>query len=625
MLRVKLRKISLIVPAYKQEKTIVSNIKKLAHVMRELKYSYEIIVVVDGRLDRTYERIKKHASRRIRVYQYKKNQGKGFAVKFGAQKARGDVIGFLDAGLDIDPNGISMLLNHMIWYDADVIVGSKMHPASKVDYPLYRKIISLGYRTFTRVLFGLKIRDTQAGIKFYRKNVVRDVFPRLLVKNFAFDIEILALAHALGYKRIYEAPIKLQFTGISSLNSKNLWKVIIFTMLDTLAVFYRVRIVKYYRKSNQLNWLNIKTKRVLVLNWRDPYHPLAGGAEISLHEHVKFWLRKGMQVTWFTSKYPGSLSEEVRDGISYVRKGNHFTSFLQFLIYYNFKQYKFDIIVDCFHFFPYFSIFYKNKPNIIGLINEVAGKIWFQNLLFPFAIIGYLIEPYIIRLYKSKPFITGSESAKDDLVKVGLNKRRITVVHHGFTPSKIKVSSTKKPFSLVFLARISKDKGIEDAIEVIHRLVRRNKKASLTVIGKSESVEYLRFIKKLIRTKKLSKNVLIAGFVSESDKFKILSRSKLLIHPSIKEGWGLNVIEANSVGTPAVGYEVPGLIDSIKNDETGKLAAENIDSLYESILELLENKKKYDRLSKEAVKWSKKFSWKQAGSKSYNLLMRNIV
>jgi hypothetical protein len=161
----------------------------------------------------------------------------------------------MDAGLDIDPTGVSMLLNHMIWYDADIIVGSKMHPVSKVNYPFYRKILSWGYRTFTRLLFGFKLRDTQTGIKFYKLKVVKDVFPRLLVKNFAFDVEIFALAYALGYKRIYEAPIKLKFKGANTITSRTLWTVVFFMLWDTFSVFYRVRVIKYYRKSNQKNWI----------------------------------------------------------------------------------------------------------------------------------------------------------------------------------------------------------------------------------------------------------------------------------------------------------------------------------------------------------------------------------
>lgn len=248
--------VSLIIPAYKQEQTIVSNVKKLETTLDALAYKFEIIVVVDGRLDKTYDKIKKYKSPNVTSYQIEENQGKGYAIKFGGSKAKGDIVGFIDAGMDIDPTGLSMLINHMIWYDADIIVGSKLHPVSQVNYPYHRKILSWGYRTFTRLLFGFKVRDTQAGIKFYRKAVVDDVFPRLLVKTFAFDVEILALAYALGYKRIYEAPIKLNFKGGSSITSANLWKTISLMLWDTLAVFYRVRIIKYYRKSNKKNWLS---------------------------------------------------------------------------------------------------------------------------------------------------------------------------------------------------------------------------------------------------------------------------------------------------------------------------------------------------------------------------------
>lgn len=251
----KINIISLIIPAYKQEKTIIEDIKKMIKVMEQLPYRFEAIVVVDGNLDNTYDKIKKYKSPLLKVFQYEKNQGKGFAIRYGALKAQGDVIGFIDAGMDIDPMGLSMLLNHMIWYDADIIVGSKLHPVSQVNYPLYRKLLSWGYRTFTRILFGFKVRDTQAGIKLYRKKVVEDVFPRLLVKTFAFDVEILALAYALGYTRIYEAPIRLKFKGQNSITSANLWKTIILMLWDTMAVYYRVKILKYYRKSNKMNWI----------------------------------------------------------------------------------------------------------------------------------------------------------------------------------------------------------------------------------------------------------------------------------------------------------------------------------------------------------------------------------
>lgn len=252
----KIKLLSLVVPAYRQEKTIKKNIDSLINILLDLPYEYEIIVVVDGLLDETYEKVLRYKNTRVKVFGYPQNLGKGYAIKYGMLRAKGDVVGFIDAGMDIDPTGISMLLNHMIWYDADIIVGSKLHPVSQVNYPLSRKILSWGYRTFTHILFGFKVRDTQAGIKFFKRKVIGDVFPRLLVKQFAFDVEILALAYALGYIRIYEAPIRLNFNGASSITSSNLWNTILLMLRDTLAIYYRITILKYYKKSNKKNWIN---------------------------------------------------------------------------------------------------------------------------------------------------------------------------------------------------------------------------------------------------------------------------------------------------------------------------------------------------------------------------------
>lgn len=248
-------KLSIIVPSFKQEKTIKKDIENIKNTLDSLPYDYKIIVVIDGKLDKTAERLKSIKSSRLKVVELENNNGKGFAVRKGIEKANGDIIGYIDAGMDIDPAGIEMLVNHMVWYDADIIVGSKLHPVSHVEYPFYRKILSWGYRTLTRLLFGFKVRDTQVGLKLFKYNVAKDVFSRSLVKTFAFDVEVLALAYALGYKKIYEAPIRLNFRGNSSITSSRFWKIILQMTVDTLGIYYRLKIRQYYKKSNKSNWI----------------------------------------------------------------------------------------------------------------------------------------------------------------------------------------------------------------------------------------------------------------------------------------------------------------------------------------------------------------------------------
>jgi glycosyltransferase involved in cell wall biosynthesis len=243
----KTKLVSVIIPAFKQEKTIVKDLSRIQKVLEQIRYPYEMIVVVDGQIDKTFQKAKKLRSPKLKVYQLKTNQGKGFAVRFGMKKAQGDYIAFLDAGMEIDPNGISMLLEHLEWYKADIVVGSKRHLASVVDYPWERKILSWGYYWLVRLLFQVKIKDTQPGIKIFRRQVVKKILPRLVVKAYAFDIEMIAVANRLGFKRIYEAPIKLTYKFGSITNAATL-KTIWYMLYDTAAVFYRLKILRYYDK-----------------------------------------------------------------------------------------------------------------------------------------------------------------------------------------------------------------------------------------------------------------------------------------------------------------------------------------------------------------------------------------
>lgn len=254
----KIKLLSVVVPAYKQEKTIVRDIRNIERALKELRYKYEIIIVVDGLVDNTYRKAMKLASSNVKIVAYEKNQGKGHATRYGMMHAKGNVIGFIDAGMDIHPAGFKMLLSHMEWYNADVIVGSKLHPVSRVNYPFWRKICSWGYRLMTATLFGFKVRDTQVGIKFFKRKVVKDILPRLLVKRYAFDIEILAVAYALGYHRIYEAPVEINFKK-NTITSFSLWKIISYMLWDTSAVFYRLKFLHYYQK---------KPRKAVMNRWR---------------------------------------------------------------------------------------------------------------------------------------------------------------------------------------------------------------------------------------------------------------------------------------------------------------------------------------------------------------------
>lgn len=260
-------KVSIIIPIYKQEKTIKVDLENICATMSKTRWDYEVIGVVDGSPDGSYKEAKKAKSPNLQIYKYDVNKGKGYAVRYGMARATGDYVSFIDSGMDIDPNGISMLLEHMEWYNADIIVASKKHPVSQVNkYPFMRKIYSLIYYLLVKILFGLNLKDTQTGLKVYKHQVLEKVLPRLLVKRFAFDIEILAVARYLGFKRIYEAPVKVRLgfdnTNFSTLLifDKNIQRMII----DTLAIFYRLRILNYYGDTSKRKWVYDKDLEMRV-------------------------------------------------------------------------------------------------------------------------------------------------------------------------------------------------------------------------------------------------------------------------------------------------------------------------------------------------------------------------
>src|SRR3989339_267069 len=239
--------LSVIVPVYQQAKTIRQDIYSIYDTLEQIRYDYEIIVVVDGTTsDYSFQEAKKLKLKKLKVTGYPNNRGKGFAVRYGMSQTKGDYVAFIDAGMEIDPNGLSMVLEHLEWYQADIIIASKRHPASQVNYPFYRKVISYLAWIFSRIFLGLNVHDTQAGLKIFKKTVLNKVLPRLLVKNFAFDLEILAVAKHLGFKKIYEAPVKLTYDFNSLHLQGSFVKILIKTLQDALAIFYRLRILHYY-------------------------------------------------------------------------------------------------------------------------------------------------------------------------------------------------------------------------------------------------------------------------------------------------------------------------------------------------------------------------------------------
>lgn len=367
---------------------------------------------------------------------------------------------------------------------------------------------------------------------------------------------------------------------------------------------------------------------ILILGWRGPKHPNAGGAEQVVHEHAKGWVEAGHDVTLFTSNFTGAKPEEIIDGVKIIRKsfqywGVHFAAFY----WYVFKKHiKFDIVVDQFHGIPFFTPVYMRIKKI-ALIQEVTREVWYANQMpFPInyiiGIIGYIGEPLIFLLYKKVHFMTGSNSAKLDLLKYGIKYENITIIPHGvLLREKPKVFSKKDPKIISFLGAVTKDKGVEDVIKTFV-LLNKNNNLRYWIIGKYAKSYKTDLVNK-IKDIELREKIKFWGYVDTEKKFDLLKQTFLLINPSIREGWGLVNIEANSVGTPVVAYKSAGLVDSVNNNKSGILVDNNSpEALADTIEKIIDNIKIYDDLQNSAVQWSKKFNWQKSRKLSLMMLTK---
>jgi glycosyltransferase involved in cell wall biosynthesis len=312
---------------------------------------------------------------------------------------------------------------------------------------------------------------------------------------------------------------------------------------------------------------------ILLLNWRDPKNPKSGGAEKLNIQILKPLIDRGDSVTWYATAVDKLPAVEQYKGITIRRFGSPLTHLLFWpLFYYSGKFGKPDLIIDCIHGTGYMSsIFAPNKKKVV-LICEVAQNIWDEMYTFPINMIGKVWEKIMFRFYTKEKFWTISESTKKDLVTFGVNIQNIEIIPMGFDAVKLNKLPEKydNPTAL-FVGRLAEMKGVKDAINAIAEVNKAaTKKWNLHIIGRGEKI-YERELRDLVAKLQLNDSVQFFGFVNEIDKFKEMAKAWVLLVPSSREGWGMIVPEANSVGTAVIGYNAPGLRDVAK-----KYSKENI-------------------------------------------------
>ncbi len=246
---------SFVIPAYNEEKAIEAVLSSMDLTMRKIKH--EIIVVDDGSKDNTYSKAVEYANRNcnVKVVSYPLNMGKGYALKKGFIEASSDIVVFTDGDLEVDLNTVSSYMDALV--NGDIVIASKWHPDSEVQMPLVRRILSRSFNVLVRLLTGVPLKDTQAGLKAMRRSAFIDIFPHLSVKRYAFDAELLAAAQSRGLK-IVEMPVNIKMNA--SFKPKDIYKMFI----DLLGIAYRLRILHWYQRP-----LTIKGPSQLPINSND--------------------------------------------------------------------------------------------------------------------------------------------------------------------------------------------------------------------------------------------------------------------------------------------------------------------------------------------------------------------
>jgi glycosyltransferase involved in cell wall biosynthesis len=346
--------------------------------------------------------------------------------------------------------------------------------------------------------------------------------------------------------------------------------------------------------------------RFLMLNWRDPVNPISGGAERVSVAYLEELVRRGHEVWWFANGFPGGAPAEDVRGIHIVRGGGKGSSVLKARQWYR-QQPRFDLVIDQHHGIPWYAPWWSGT-NCVAYIHEVLGPIWRAFYPWPLNVIGQWQERWTHWFYRAVPFWTPSESTKKVLLRYGVREVKVFPNGTDATPlAALEPKPLQQPVRLIAVSRLAPNKRVDHVLRAAKLLLQRGIETQVTVVGTGEVEAQLR---QMAVQEGLAARITFTGLLAEPEKNAALRHAHLLVHTSIREGWGLNVIEANALGAPAIVYPVGGLVDSTLDGQTGIVTRdETPEAVAAGISELLLRPAEYDRLRLNAWERSKTFAW----------------
>lgn len=349
---------------------------------------------------------------------------------------------------------------------------------------------------------------------------------------------------------------------------------------------------------------------ILLINWQDPQHPQSGGAEVHLHQIFSRIVNDyGHRVTLLACSFKGAKPVTEIDGIKVIRHGKRETFNLTLPFFYRkyFGNKKWDIVIEDLNKIPFYTMFYIPGPKL-AILHHFFGKAIFQQTNPLFGSYVYITERSVPRIYRKVPFIVVSMSTKEDLISHGVPEANISVIYNGLSHEYSPGNQKFFEPTIVYLGRLKKYKRIDLVLKVFKDVRREIPESKLLIVGEGD---YKKMLIKLAQRLNLKESVEFTGYVPHKKKIEILQKSWLTINTSIKEGFGLVIIEAQACGTPAIVLNSPGLRETVKHNETG-FVVNTLDEMKEKTLMILKNESLRRKLSNNAVKWAKQFSWDES-------------
>lgn len=349
---------------------------------------------------------------------------------------------------------------------------------------------------------------------------------------------------------------------------------------------------------------------IVWFSWKDINHPLAGGAETVSEELRRGLIKDGHKVIFVTALYNGASEHETIEGLEIIRVGGRYSVYPKARTY--FKQHLntwADIVIDEMNTIPFFAGKYAKKPALL-LQYQLARRVWFYQMIFPFSVFGYVCEPIYLwiasRVYKS--VATESLSSKQDIMRFGFHEKAVHVFRVGTHINPIKKLPTKNKSTVLILGAIRPMKRTLHAIKAFEFARQENQNINLIVAGDDKG-NYAKKVKAYVDNSSHKDVITVLGRVSSEERLKLMRDAGVILVTSVKEGWGLIVTEANSQGTPAIAYDVDGLRDSVIDKKTGYLVKSGDTQLLGMKINQLLRSSRYEDIRKAAWENSKQYTF----------------